>query len=57
MPFKSDKQKRLFGACMNPKFRAKRRRQGQSCPPEHVIRKFFAEDRKAKRRKKGRKKR
>ncbi len=52
MPFKSDKQKRLFGACKNPAFRAKRRRQGQPCPPMKTIDEFFRKERKTKKRRK-----
>lgn len=47
MPFKSKKQKRLFGACMNDEFRAKRRRAGQPCPSKSTIRKMFKDSKKS----------
>lgn len=56
MPFKSKKQRNLFGACMNDEFRRKRRRAGQPCPSKETIRKMFKEDKKSKsgKRRKGR---
>lgn len=56
MPFKSDKQRRLFGACNDPKFRRRRARQGKPCPSKKAIKEMFSKDRRARGGSRGRKK-